>query len=116
MPAPAPLRPRMRFRSFEFDLTSGELHRDGQKDTLPPKAVEILKALLERPGEIITRDELRVRLWPTGTFVEFDDSLNHAVKKLRQALGDGSESPGYIETLPRRGYRFIAPVEGLAAH
>ena len=115
MPAPAPLRPRMRFRSFEFDLTSGELHRDGQKVTLPPKAFEILKALLERPGEIITRDELRVRLWPTGTFVEFDDSLNHAVKKLRQALGDGSESPGYIETLPRRGYRFIAPVEGLAA-
>ena len=100
MPAPAPSRPRMRFGNFELDLTSGELYKDGQKVTLPPKAFEVLKALLERPGEVITREELRARLWPTGTFVEFDDSLNHAVKKLREALGDDSESASYVETLP----------------
>lgn len=105
----------MRFGSFELDLTSGELHKDGQKVTLPPKAFQVLKALLERPGEMITREELRARLWPRGTFVEFDDSLNHAVKKLREALGDGSESASHVETLPRRGYRFAAPVEGLVA-
>jgi len=103
----------MRFGSFELDLTSGELYEDGQKVTLPPKAFEVLKALLERPGEIVTREELRARLWSTGTFVEFDDSLNHAVRKLREVLEDGSESAGYIETLPRRGYRFAAPVESL---
>jgi TolB-like protein/DNA-binding winged helix-turn-helix (wHTH) protein len=95
-----------------LDLTSGELHKDGQKVPLPPKAFEVLRSLVERPGEVVTRDELRARLWAADTFVEFDDSLNHAVKKLRQALGDSAENPQFIETLPRHGYRFIAPTNG----
>jgi len=108
MPARAPSPPRTRFGSFELDLASGELSKDGQKRALPPKAFEVLKALLERPGEVVTREELRGRLWAADTFVEFDDSLNHAVKKLRQALGDSAEDPEFIETLPRYGYRLIA--------
>lgn len=108
MPARAPSPPRTRFGSFELDLASGELYKAGQKVALPPKALEMLKALLERPGEVVTREELRARLWAADTFVEFDDSLNHAAKKLRQALGDVAEDPEFIETLPRYGYRLIA--------
>jgi len=108
MPAHALSSPRARFGGFELDLTSGELFRDGQKLAIPPKAFEVLKALLERRGEVVTREELRERLWAANTFVEFDDSLNHAVKKLRQALGDSAEDPEFIETLPRYGYRFMA--------
>ncbi len=107
MSGPAQSPPTVRFASFELDLTSGELHQDGQKLALSPKAFAVLKALVERPGEVVTREELRTRLWPADTFVEFDDSLNHAVKKLRQALGDSAEDPQFIETLPRFGYRFI---------
>jgi len=113
---PVPVQPppsRLYFRKFELDLTSGELHQDGNKIALPPKAFELLRALSERPGEVVTRDELRAKLWAADTFVEFDDSLNHAVKKLRQALGDSAEDPQFIETLPRYGYRFIAPVDGV---
>ena len=108
MPARDPSPPRTRFGSFELDLASGELFKDGRKVALPPKAFEVLRALLERPGQVITREELRGRLWAADTFVEFDDSLNHAVKKLRQALGDSAEDPEFIETLPRYGYRLIA--------
>ena len=107
MPVPVQSPQRVCFRSFELDLTSGELHKDGQKLALPPKAFAVLKALVERPGEVVTREELRTRLWAADTFVEFDDSLNHAVKTLRQALGDSAEDPQFIETLPRLGYRFI---------
>ncbi|MGB9072044.1 MAG: winged helix-turn-helix domain-containing protein [Terriglobales bacterium] len=99
---------RICFRKFELDLTSGELHKDGRKVPLPPKAFEVLRSLVERPGEVVTREDLRARLWAADTFVEFDDSLNHAVKKLRQALGDSAETPEFIETLPRHGYRFLA--------
>jgi TolB-like protein/Tfp pilus assembly protein PilF len=98
----------MRFGRFELDLTSGELRKAGRKVALPPKAFQVLKALLERPGEVVTREELRARLWAADTFVEFDDSLNHAVKKLRQALRDSAENPEFIETLPRHGYRLVA--------
>ena len=108
MPVPVQSPQRLCFRDFELDLTSGELHKDGQKVPLPPKAFEVLRSLVERPGEVVTREELRSRLWAADTFVEFDDSLNHAVKKLRQALGDSAENPQFIETLPRYGYRFIA--------
>jgi TolB-like protein/DNA-binding winged helix-turn-helix (wHTH) protein/Flp pilus assembly protein TadD len=111
MPVSVPSAARIRFREFELDLTSGELHKDGQKVALPPKAFEILRALVERPGEVVTREELRTRLWAADTFVEFDDSLNHAVKKLRQALGDTSDDPQFIETLPRYGYRLMVPVD-----
>jgi len=108
MPAPAQSLSPVGFGRFELDLTSGELRKNGQKLALPPKAFAVLKALVERPGEVVTREELRARLWAADTFVEFDDSLNHAVKKLRQALGDSAEDPQFIETLPRFGYRFIA--------
>ena len=107
MPVPLQSLQRIRFRRFELDLTSGELRKDGQKVPLPPKAFEVLRALVEHPGEVVTREDLRTRLWPADTFVEFDDSLNHAVRTLRQALGDSAEDPQFIETLPRFGYRFI---------
>lgn len=105
------LPPRLCFRNFELDSASGELHHDGRKVPLPPKAFELLRALAERSGEVVTRDELRSKLWSTNTYVEFDDGLNHAVQKLRQVLGDSAEHPQFIETLPRYGYRFIAPVD-----
>jgi len=108
MLAPTHSPPPVRFGSFALDLTSGELRKDGQKLALPPKAFAVLKALVERPGEVVTREDLRVRLWAGDTFVEFEDSLNHAVNKLRHALGDSAEDPQFIETLPRFGYRFIA--------
>ena len=99
------------FCGFELDCSCGELRKNRQKIPLPPKAFEVLRALAERPGEVVTREELRAKLWAADTFVEFDDSLNHAVKKLRQALGDSAENPQFIETLPRYGYRFIAAIE-----
>jgi DNA-binding winged helix-turn-helix (wHTH) protein len=86
MHAPAHSTSQVRFGDFALDLTSGDLRKDGQKLALPPKAFEVLKALVERPGEVVTREELRARLWAADTFVEFDDSLNHAVNKLRLAL------------------------------
>lgn len=107
MSGPVQSPPASSFGRFELDVTSGELFKDGQKLALPPKAFAVLKALVERPGEVVTREELRTRLWPADTFVEFDDSLNHAVKKLRQVLGDSADTPQFIETLPRYGYRFI---------
>ena len=112
MPASVQSAQRIYFGAFELDLTSGELHKDGQKVPLPPKAFEVLRSLVERPGEVVTREDLRTRLWTGDTFVEFDDSLNHAVKKLRKALGDSAENPEFIETLPRHGYRFVAPTNG----
>jgi len=110
VPVPVQSPQRVRFRNFELDLTSGELHKDGQKVSLPPKAFGVLRSLVERPGEVVTREDLRSHLWAAYTFVEFDDSLNHAVKKLREALEDRADEPRYIETLPKYGYRFIADV------
>jgi Tol biopolymer transport system component/DNA-binding winged helix-turn-helix (wHTH) protein len=99
-----------RFGVFEADLHAGELRRQGRSVRLQAKPFQLLAALLERPSDVITREELRVKLWPENTFVEFDDNLNTAVLKLRHALGDSAENPRFVETLPRRGYRFIAPV------
>jgi Tol biopolymer transport system component/DNA-binding winged helix-turn-helix (wHTH) protein len=101
----------VRFGIFEVDLETGELRRNGLKLKLQEQPFEILRALLERPGEIVTREELRQRLWPSDTFVDFDHSLNTAVNKLRNALGDSAQNPRFIVTVPRRGLRFIAPVE-----
>ena len=100
----------VRFGIFEADLRAGELRRQGLKVKLHGKPIQILALLLERPGEAVTREELRERLWPADTFVDFDHGLNNAVNKLREALGDSAETPRYVETLPRIGYRFIAPV------
>jgi Tol biopolymer transport system component/DNA-binding winged helix-turn-helix (wHTH) protein len=100
----------LRFSSFELDLRTRELRKHGIRIKLQDQPFQILALLLEKPGEIVTREELRDRLWPADTFVDFDHSLNSAVKKLRQALSDDPDVPRFIETLPRRGYRFIATV------
>jgi TolB-like protein/DNA-binding winged helix-turn-helix (wHTH) protein/tetratricopeptide (TPR) repeat protein len=101
----------IRFGLFEFDPHSGELRKQGLKIRLQGQPVEILAMLLARPGELVTREELQKKLWPEHTFVDFDPSLNAAVKRLRSALGDSAETPRFIETLTRQGYRFLAPVD-----
>ena len=105
------VQPIVRFADFEVDTRSGELRKSGRKIRLPEQSFQILELLLDRAGEVVTREELHQRLWPAGTFVDFDAGLNNAVRKLRDALADPAESPRYIDTLPRRGYRFIASVE-----
>ncbi|MGA8298619.1 MAG: winged helix-turn-helix domain-containing protein, partial [Terriglobales bacterium] len=107
---PNPPARMFRFSSFELDLRAGELRKHGLRVKLQDQPLQILALLLEKPGEVVTREQLRDRLWPADTFVDFDHSLNSAVKKLRQALNDDPDVPRFIETLPRRGYRFIAPV------
>ena len=110
---PPPANSRLfRFGVFELDLESRELRKSGMRIKLQDQPFQILAMLLERPGEIVTREELQKRLWPQDTFVDFDLSLNSAVKKLRQALGDDSASPRFIETLYRRGYRFVGQANG----
>ena len=101
---------RVVFGPFEADLATGELRRDGQRVRLQQQPFLVLTALLERPGALITPEELRRRLWPDGTHVTFERGLASALRKLREALGDNARTPEYIETLHRRGYRFIAPV------
>src|SRR6266849_2046754 len=105
------LKPVVRFGPFEADLRAGELRKHGVKLKLVGQPFEVLAMLLERPGQLVTREELRARLWPTDTFVDFDHGLNAAVNKLRDALSDSAEKPTYVETLPRRGYRFISSVD-----
>lgn len=112
---PPPAAPRTRFGPFEVDLRAGELRKHGVRMKLTGQPLEILALLLAQPGEVVTREELRQRLWPGNTFGDFDHGLNAAVNKLREALGDSAEAPRYVETLPRRGYRFIARVESPAA-
>lgn len=104
---------RVRFDAFDVDLRAGELHRDGSKLHLQDKPFQILALLLERPGEVVTREELREHVWPADTFVDFEHGVNTAVKKLRQALDDAAGTPRYVETLPRRGYRFIGAIARL---
>jgi len=98
----------LRFESFELDVRSRELRKGENRIRLQEQPFEILRMMLERPGDVVTREELAQRLWPKGTFVDFEHSLNAAVKRLRAALGDDADNPKYVETLPRRGYRFIA--------
>jgi Tol biopolymer transport system component/DNA-binding winged helix-turn-helix (wHTH) protein len=102
------------FGVYELDFGTGELHKAGLKIKLQDQPFQVLAMLLERPGELVTREELLSRLWPSGTFVDFDHGLNVAVKKLRRALSDSAETPRFIETLSRRGYRFVAPVENVS--
>jgi len=105
----------IRFGPFEADCQSQELKKHGVRLRLSRQSFQILKVLLERPGELVTREDLRQTLWPSDTFVDFEHSLNAAVNRLRECLGDDADNPHYIETLPRRGYRFIAPIEGHGA-
>jgi DNA-binding winged helix-turn-helix (wHTH) protein len=99
-----------RFGIFELDLNTGELRKGGVKLRLQGQPVQVLTLLLERAGDVVTREELREKLWASDTFVDFDHSLNTAINKVREALGDSASTPRYVETLARRGYRFIAPV------
>src|SRR5439155_25987339 len=98
------------FGIFELDAQSGELRRHGLKVRLPDQSFQILRLMLDRPGEVVTREELRQRLWASDTSVDFDAGLNSAIRKLRDALDDSAENPPFIETLPRRGYRFIGSI------
>src|SRR5215467_5165826 len=112
MPAPdlKPSPESARFSVFEINFASRELLKHGTRIRLQRQPFEILCQLVSRPGEIVSREELRELLWPGHTFVEYEDSLNTAVRKLRAALSDSSETPRYIETVSRQGYRFIAPL------
>jgi len=110
-----PSKPGICFGPFEADFRAGELRKHGAKLKIVGQPLEVLAVLLERPGEVVTREELRTKLWPADAFVDFDHGLNAAVNKLREALSDSAEKPEYVETLPRRGYRFIAPVDGCSA-
>jgi TolB-like protein/tetratricopeptide (TPR) repeat protein len=105
------VRGSLRFGPFELDQSAGELRKDGIRIRLQEQPLELLQILLEQPGNVIAREELQRRIWPSDTFVDFDHGINNAVKRLREALGDTAETPHYIETLPRRGYRFIGDIE-----
>ncbi len=105
----------LRFGVFEVDLASGELRKNGARIRLQEQPFQVLAALLENAGQVVTRDRLRETIWPADTFVDFDHSMNTAVNKVREALGDSASSPRFVETLARRGYRFIAPVESIVA-
>ena len=107
----AKIQARVRFGSFELDLDAGELRNGATRLRVPAQSIRILATLLERPGDLVTRDQLHQQLWPSDTFVDFEHGLNAAVRRLRAALNDSAESPRFIETLPRRGYRFIGIVE-----
>src|SRR6267154_2783025 len=109
MSVPGP--PPIRFGVFELHIRSGELRRKGSKVNLQEQPFQALLLLLQHPGELVTREELRRNLWPRDTFVDFERGLNKAINKLRAALRDNAEKPCFIETLPQHGYRFIAPVE-----
>lgn len=111
MPAPQNNSRIARFGVFEVDFNAGELRKSGVKLRLQGQPFQVLTLLLERAGGVVTREELRQMLWPSDTFVDFDHSLNTAINKVREALGDSASSPRYVETLARRGYRFIAPVQ-----
>src|SRR6185295_2976806 len=110
-----PARRVLRFGVFQVDLQAGELFKQGIKIKLQQQPFRVLALLLEHPGEVVTREDLRQAIWPAGTFVEFDLGVDAAIHKLRNALGDSAESPRLVETLPRRGYRFIATVDGAIA-
>src|SRR5260370_15558099 len=99
-----------RFGAFEINFQSGELRKNGIRLRLSGQPFQVLTALVERPGEVVSREELHSKLWPADTFVDFDHGLNNAVARIREVLDDSSDTPRYVETIPRRGYRLIAPL------
>ncbi len=115
MNSPEPAHRLVRFGLFELDLRTGELRKKGVKVALQEQPFQVLAMLLDHPGELVTREALRTKLWPGAVFVDFDHGVNKVVGKIRHALGDLAESPRFVETLERRGYRFIAPVEQVTA-
>jgi DNA-binding winged helix-turn-helix (wHTH) protein len=111
---PSEVQARSRYVSFghfQVDLQREELFKDGARVHIPSKVYQVLQVLVERPGEIVTRDDLRARLWPGGTFVNYDANVNTTVNKLRLALGDSPDQPIFVETIPRQGYCFVGTVE-----
>ena len=115
MPDPILVSHLVHFGAFEVDLRSAELRKHGLKLKIQEQPFQVLAMLLEHPGQIVTREELHKKLWPADTFVDFEHGLNAAINKLREALGDSADNPRFVETLHRRGYRFIAPVETMRA-
>jgi DNA-binding winged helix-turn-helix (wHTH) protein len=113
LPRTMPPVARYKFDEFEADLRAAELRRNGTRQKLQLQPFQVLVALLERPGEVVTRDELRQRLWPQDTFVDFDHGLNTAMVKLRDVLGDSASSPKYVETIAKRGYRFLGSPQAI---
>src|SRR3984885_4904174 len=105
------LRGPLRFGVFEVDLRAGELRKHGLRVRLQEQPFQVLATLLEHPGEVVTREELQKKLWPADIFVDFDHGLNKAINKIREALGDSADSPRFVETVTRRGYRFLADVK-----
>ena len=105
----------IRFGTFQLDVEAGQLLKNGRVVRLKPQPFKLLSLLASRPGEVVTRDEIRQLLWGADTFVDFEQGVNTAVRQIRDALGDDADSPLFLETVPRRGYRFISPVETVAA-
>src|ERR1700750_3084944 len=116
MQSNSPAPPIFRFGQFEADVAPGTLSRNGLRVKLAEQPFQALVILLERAGETVTREEMRLKLWPQGVFVDFDGSLNVIAKKIRQALDDDPANPRFVETIPRHGYRFIAPVASRLSH
>lgn len=108
----SPAHQIFRFGEFELDLDAAELRRGGRLVRLQPQPMKLLTLVVRRSGAVVTREDIRTELWPDGTYVDFDQAVNFAIKQVRDALGDSADRPIYLQTLPRRGYRFIAPVEG----
>jgi DNA-binding winged helix-turn-helix (wHTH) protein len=108
---PSTPREIRRFGPFELDIDAVELRREGRRVKLQPQPFKLLLLLTSRPGSLITREQIRTDLWPEGTFVAFDQAVNFAIKQIRDALGDSADRPVYLETVPRQGYRFVAPVD-----
>ena len=104
-----------KFDRFEVDLRTGELRKGGRRIRLQGQPFQVLSLLLSRPGELVSREDLHQELWPADTFVDFDHGLNSAIARLREALGDSADKPRYIETVAKRGYRFVAPLSNHAA-
>src|ERR1051326_3888541 len=114
MASPAANSQVIRFGPYEVDLRTGELRKHGLRIKLQEQPFQILAMLVERPGELVTREQIKEKLWPAETFVDFDHSVNTAIRRLRDALSDSADQPRYVETLPRRGYRFIGEVQSSA--
>src|ERR1700730_16670629 len=106
---------RYRFGAFEADTATGELRRQGIRIKINAQPFQVLCMLLESPGELLTREEISRQLWPDGTFVDYDHGVNSAINRIREALGDTASSPRFVETLARRGYRFVAPVKAITS-
>src|ERR1700722_13989896 len=111
MATTAPISPTLRFGAFELDTRAGQLRKGGVKLRLRGQPLQVLAILVEHAGEVVTREELQTQIWPANTFVDFDHGLHNAIARIRDVLGDSREPPVYTQPLPRRGYRFIGPVE-----